>query len=199
MSGDAATGPNTALPSDLRALVAIDLGAESCRVSLLRWESGSPAISLVHRFVNNPRHVEGGLRWDLACIESGLDTGLRRCAELATEGIRSIAVDGWAVDYVLLDAQGVALSDPFCYRDERSSTQSLKPTANCAGSTCRSTFCIAWAAARSPNAPTPATPNCWACLTAEPSRTGARRSSRTLGSTWRRLRSWSSRARSSAR
>jgi rhamnulokinase len=63
--------------------------------------------------------VEGGLHWDLAMIEAGLDEGLRRCAAVASEGIRSIAVDGWAVDYVRLGADGRALSDPFCYRDER--------------------------------------------------------------------------------
>jgi rhamnulokinase len=33
--------------------------------------------------------------------------------------VRSIAVDGWAVDYVRLNQQGEAIADPFCYRDER--------------------------------------------------------------------------------
>ena len=61
----------------------------------------------------------GGLHWDLDYILSGLEQGLRQCADLAPEGIRSIAVDGWAVDYVRLDAAGKPLADPFCYRDER--------------------------------------------------------------------------------
>jgi rhamnulokinase len=52
-------------------------------------------------------------------IEEGLDYGLRECAAIATEGVRSIAVDGWAVDYVRVDGEGKALADPFCYRDER--------------------------------------------------------------------------------
>ena len=60
-----------------------------------------------------------GLRWDLDSIVAGLDEGLRKCAAIADEGIRSIAVDGWAVDYVRLDADGKPLADPFCYRDER--------------------------------------------------------------------------------
>jgi rhamnulokinase len=107
------------MPLDRRALVAVDLGAESCRVSLLRWAEGRPAITLVHRFANAPRELEGGLRWDLAMIEAGLDDGLRRCAAIAVEGIRSIAVDGWAVDYVRVDETGKALAYPFCYRDER--------------------------------------------------------------------------------
>jgi rhamnulokinase len=107
------------LPADARASIAVDLGAESCRVSLLRWVAGKPEITLVHRFANAPREVEGGLRWDLEMIEEGLDHGLRQCALIAQEGIRSIAVDGWAVDYVRIDADGKALADPFCYRDER--------------------------------------------------------------------------------
>jgi rhamnulokinase len=112
--------PDVALvPQDTRALVAVDLGAESCRVSLLRWVAGRPAITLVHRFPNAPRVTDGGLRWDLGMIESGLEHGLRLCAEIAVEGVRSIAVDGWAVDYVRVDAEGRALADPFCYRDER--------------------------------------------------------------------------------
>ena len=106
-------------PNDTRASIAVDLGAESCRVSLLRWHEGHPTIELVHRFANNPREFDGGLRWDLGCIVSGVDEGLRKCAALATEGVRSIAVDGWAVDYVRVDRTGAPLADPFCYRDER--------------------------------------------------------------------------------
>jgi rhamnulokinase len=115
----AAVPAETPAPKDRRALIAVDLGAESCRVSLLRWVSGEPAITLVHRFGNAPRIGEDGLRWGLATIEAGLEDGLRQCATIASEGVRSIAVDGWAVDYVRLDRQGNALADPFCYRDER--------------------------------------------------------------------------------
>ena len=76
-------------------------------------------IALVHRFANAPREIDGGLRWDLGRIVAGLDEGLRKCAAIAVEGIRSIAVDGWAVDYVRVDGEGKPLADPFCYRDER--------------------------------------------------------------------------------
>jgi rhamnulokinase len=107
------------LPADRRASIAVDLGAESCRVSLLRWVDGRPEIILVHRFANAPREVDDGLRWDFEMIEAGLDHGLRQCAAIAKEGVRSIAVDGWAVDYVRVDGEGKALADPFCYRDER--------------------------------------------------------------------------------
>jgi rhamnulokinase len=105
-------------PADKRAVVAVDLGAESCRVSLLRWLSAGAKVELVHRFANSPREADG-LRWDLGMIAAGVEEGLRKCAAIATEGIRSVAVDGWAVDYVRIDADGQPLEDPFCYRDER--------------------------------------------------------------------------------
>jgi rhamnulokinase len=105
-------------PKGRRALVAVDLGAESCRVSLLRWQGDKPEIALVHRFPNGPVE-DNGLRWPLAAIEAGIDEGVRRAAELAPEGIRSIAVDGWAVDYVRVDADNKPLAPPFCYRNER--------------------------------------------------------------------------------
>ncbi|MGA7523298.1 MAG: FGGY family carbohydrate kinase [Acidobacteriaceae bacterium] len=115
------------------ALVAIDLGAESCRVSLLRWTTGSsgepetPAVSIVHRFANapwspdesNPSLAPSGFRWNLDRICQELDHSLRACAERAPEGIASIGVTGWAVDYVRLDAAGHPIAPPFCYRDPR--------------------------------------------------------------------------------
>jgi rhamnulokinase len=108
-------------PHDKRALVAIDLGAESCRVSLLRWNGADtkPQMQLVYRFANQAVESVDGLHWNLESILTGLDEGLARCAAIAVEGIRSIAVDGWAVDYVRLNAEGKPAAAPFCYRDER--------------------------------------------------------------------------------
>jgi rhamnulokinase len=100
--------------------VAVDLGAESCRVSLLRWADGKPRVELVHRLPNGPvRGEDGSLRWPLEGIVAGVEDGLRMCAERAPEGIASIGVDGWAVDYARVDERGEPLDAPFCYRDAR--------------------------------------------------------------------------------
>ncbi len=101
------------------ALVAVDLGAESCRVSLLRWINNQPEIRLAYRFPNSAKNLGDGLRWDIAAVCDGVDEGLRSCASLAPEGIAAIGVDGWAVDYVRLGADGEPVANPFCYRDER--------------------------------------------------------------------------------
>ena len=101
------------------ALVAVDLGAQSCRVSLLKWNQGRPRIQVIHRFPNAPITTQEGLRWDIGRILDGVKDGLRLCAGAAPEGIASVGVDGWAVDYVRLSENGDAIADPFCYRDER--------------------------------------------------------------------------------
>ena len=101
------------------SLIAVDLGAESCRVSLLRWIDGRPEIRLVHRFANAARLEGKDLRWDIDGVCAGVAEGLRACAPLAPEGIAAIGVDGWAVDYVRLRPDGTPLANPFCYRNPR--------------------------------------------------------------------------------
>lgn len=107
------------MPLPEAARIAIDLGAESCRVSLLRFRDGELRIELVHRVPNGPTRREGSLVWPLQGLLSGIEHGLRQAAAAAPEGIASIAVDGWSVDYVRLGAAGDVLQEPFCYRDER--------------------------------------------------------------------------------
>jgi rhamnulokinase len=107
---------------DRKALVAVDLGAGSCRVSLLRWHNEVPEIALVYRFPNSPIEDASGLHWDLPHILTNVEKGLRECAQIATEGIAAIGVDGWAVEYVRLGSSGKPIGNPFCYRDPRNVT-----------------------------------------------------------------------------
>lgn len=107
------------MSGELPSAVAIDLGAESCRISLLTWENRKPIISLVHRFSNAPIAQNNSLHWPLDHICSELETALRQCASTATRPIASIGVDGWAVDYVRLKEDGTPLALPHCYRDPR--------------------------------------------------------------------------------
>ena len=101
-------------------VVAIDLGAESCRVSLASWREGHARLQCVARFANRPHlQADGHLVWDLETLQAEIEAGLRACAALAPDGIAAIGIDGWAVDYVRLGANGRPLAPPFCYRDLR--------------------------------------------------------------------------------
>ena len=105
--------------NDFPNIVAIDLGAESCRVSLLRWIDNEPQIELIHRFRNGPVETNSSLHWDFDSIFSELEHGLMHCADHCTGPIASIGVDGWAVDYVRMDQQRLPRGNPYCYRDAR--------------------------------------------------------------------------------
>jgi rhamnulokinase len=105
--------------SPLPIIVAIDLGAESCRVSLLQWDGHEPRIELIHRFSNAPVANGDSLHWDFDRILVETQKGLARCGRAAAAPIASIGVDGWAVDYVRVNEEGLPLHPPFCYRDPR--------------------------------------------------------------------------------
>jgi rhamnulokinase len=74
------------------------------------------------RFHYPPDRRDGHLRWNLPLIFDGIRAGLRAAGERARRlgpPVASIGVDGWGVDYGLIDADGNLIEDPVCYRDER--------------------------------------------------------------------------------
>ncbi len=104
-----------------KALVAVDLGGESCRVSLSC--GGFRGTRACSSYIDLRNESFGGLPASLLghrlCIYDGVEKGIRLCAEAANEGIASIGVDGWGVDYVRMKPNGEPLNNPFSYRDER--------------------------------------------------------------------------------
>jgi len=81
----------------------------------------------VARFPNEPVAAGDGLHWNLLGMYGSVLAGLRTAIAqhgAGHDGIRSIGVDSWAVDYGLLrgarhGADGRLLGEPFHYRDER--------------------------------------------------------------------------------
>lgn len=98
--------------------IACDLGAESGRVMLGRLEDGRLRLEELHRFPSAAVHVLGSLRWDVLRIFEELKTGLRVVAQRGIP-ISSLSVDGWGVDYVLINSVHPVLWPPFHYRDSR--------------------------------------------------------------------------------
>jgi rhamnulokinase len=101
-----------------RAVVAVDLGAESGRVVLGRFDGDRVGLEEVHRFPTPPRPHDGHLRWDLRDLWSQVRAGLA-AAGAAAGTVDAVGVDAWGVDYGLLGRDGELLGDPVSYRDPR--------------------------------------------------------------------------------
>ncbi|PRY01690.1 rhamnulokinase [Allonocardiopsis opalescens] len=95
---------------------AVDLGASSGRVVVGAVGPGELSLTEAHRFANRPVRLPTGLHWDVLDLYAGVLDGLRAAAEAAPV---SVGVDGWAVDYGLLDSGGALLGNPHHYRDAR--------------------------------------------------------------------------------
>jgi rhamnulokinase len=101
-----------------RTMAAVDLGAESGRVVLARYDGHSVSLDEVHRFPNRPVTVRGHRLWDVLGLWDETLTGLRK-ARAVTGQLDSIGIDTWGVDYGLVNAHGLLRALPFHYRDHR--------------------------------------------------------------------------------
>jgi rhamnulokinase len=101
----------------MTVMAAVDLGAQSGRVAIGRFDGERLVVEEAHRFENTPVSVDGTLRWNLHRLYEETLTGLAAAARSAD--VDSLAVDSWAVDFGLLDRRGRLLEQPRHYRDAR--------------------------------------------------------------------------------
>jgi rhamnulokinase len=99
-------------------VAAVDLGASSGRVVVGDGTGGGFTLRELHRFPNFPRTAGGVLRWDARALCGGVRDGLRAAGGRSVP-LDAVCVDGWAIDYGLLDGDGALVADPASYRDAR--------------------------------------------------------------------------------
>jgi rhamnulokinase len=106
------------LPSQRHSVAAIDLGASSGRVMVGDVGPDHLELRAVARFANEPVRTSDGLHWDPLELYRHALSGLQAAVSSSPDGLESVAVDSWAVDYALMRADRM-LGVPFHYRDER--------------------------------------------------------------------------------
>jgi rhamnulokinase len=98
--------------------LALDLGAESGRGLLGRFDGQRLTLEEVHRFSNGPVRMMDTLYWDLPRLFEEAKTALRR--GIAHSGaLDGIGVDTWGVDFGLVGRGETLLGNPVHYRDAR--------------------------------------------------------------------------------
>ncbi len=99
-------------------LLAFDLGAESGRAVVGRFDGKQLSLHEAHRFPNRSVWVAGHLYWDVLRLFDEIQNGLALAARQFGE-IASVGVDTWGVDFGLLDRNGALIGNPVHYRDHR--------------------------------------------------------------------------------
>ncbi len=110
------------------AYLAFDLGASSGRAMLGWFEADRLRMVEIHRFETPLLEDNGHLYWDIQVLEQQLWQGLKQALARAPR-LRSVSVDSWAVDYVLLGKDGRPLRLPYSYRDPRTQPMMAKALA----------------------------------------------------------------------
>ena len=101
--------------------VAIDLGAESGRLTVGVFDGEKLKLHEVYRFRTGPTYVLNTMRWDILGFWREIEGGLSAVgAELHKRPV-TIGIDSWGVDFGLLDRDGELIANPYHYRDRRTS------------------------------------------------------------------------------
>src|SRR3954470_16061729 len=98
--------------------LALDLGAESGRGVLGRFDGERLALEEVHRFPNGPVRMLDTLHWDVPRLFAEMKVALGKAA-LAHPGLDGVGVDTWGVDFALVGRGETLLGNPVHYRDAR--------------------------------------------------------------------------------
>ena len=103
----------------IQELLAFDLGAESGRALLGRFDGDRLTLADVHRFPNTPVRLPGGLHWNVLQLWQEIKHGIALAHQQAGARLSSVGLDTWGVDFALLDRTGALVGNPFHYRDSR--------------------------------------------------------------------------------
>ena len=98
--------------------LALDLGAESGRGVLGRFDGDRLDLEEVHRFPNGPVRMLDTLHWDLPRLVAEINQALRKVAA-GGRGLEGIGIDTWGVDFGLVGRGETLLGNPVHYRDTR--------------------------------------------------------------------------------
>ncbi|MBE7055372.1 MAG: rhamnulokinase [Ruminococcaceae bacterium] len=98
--------------------LAIDIGASSGRHILGEYVCGEIKMTEIYRFENGIKDIDGTLCWDVQYLTKAVLDGIKECGRIGKIP-KTVAIDTWGVDYVLLDKEEKEILPAVSYRDAR--------------------------------------------------------------------------------
>ena len=99
--------------------LAVDLGASSGRVVAGVCSGTDLRLHELHRFPNSAKQFGNLLCWNIQMLWDEIQIGLQKASAEFGHAARSIGVDTWGVDFVLLDKNQDLIFPAVCHRDPR--------------------------------------------------------------------------------
>lgn len=99
--------------------LAVDLGASSGRTIVGTLENGKLSLKEMNRFWNGPTEIDGSLYWDFVHLFRSIKEGIALAKKEYGDGLVSMGIDTWGVDFGLIDEDGKLIGNPVNYRDSR--------------------------------------------------------------------------------
>lgn len=115
---DSTTSPTRASSGATSDYLALDLGAESGRGVLGRFDGSRLTLEEIHRFPNVPVRMVNTLHWDLPRLFDDVKGTIRKARALDAR-LDGVGVDTWGVDFGLIGRDDTLLGNPVHYRDGR--------------------------------------------------------------------------------
>lgn len=104
----------------MNSYLAVDIGASSGRHIVSWMEDGKIRMQEIYRFDNGIKRAnkDGHLCWNTERLFREILNGMKKCKE---EGFipKSMGIDTWGVDFVLLDPEDNQIGESVAYRDDR--------------------------------------------------------------------------------
>lgn len=98
--------------------LAIDIGASSGRHILGYIEDDKIKLEEIYRFENRIKKVDREYCWDIKHVFNEIKNGMKKCKAI-NKIPKSVGIDTWGVDFVLLDENDEVIGNTVSYRDSR--------------------------------------------------------------------------------
>jgi rhamnulokinase len=103
-------------------VLALDLGATSGRAAIGRFDGNTLSVEEVYRFPNDPVQLGDRFHWDVLRLYHETKQALCAAYHAAPDDLTSFGIDGWGLDFGLLDRDDELIGNPYHYRDTQAAS-----------------------------------------------------------------------------
>lgn len=103
-------------------VLALDLGATSGRAAIGRFDGRHLSVEEVYRFPNDPVQLGDRFHWDILRLYHETKQALLAGHHASQGALTSFGIDGWGLDFGLLDRNDELIGNPYHYRDTQAAT-----------------------------------------------------------------------------